>query len=89
MGLFPFQSYLRANYLQGGMPSEIGELMHLTILDLSSNLLRSTILGLIGSLTHLSFLNLSTNLFSREIPNVGALGTFKNSSAHVMQVQCV
>jgi hypothetical protein len=25
-------SYLRANYLQGGIPSEIGELVHLTIL---------------------------------------------------------
>lgn len=25
-------SYLRANYLQGGIPSEIGELIHLTIL---------------------------------------------------------
>ncbi|TVU48754.1 hypothetical protein EJB05_00025 [Eragrostis curvula] len=72
--------YLRANYLQGGIPSEIGDLVHLTILDLSSNLLRGTIPASIGSLTHLRFLNLSTNFFSGEIPNVGVLGTFKSSS---------
>ncbi|XP_042432573.1 receptor kinase-like protein Xa21 [Zingiber officinale] len=72
--------YLRANYLQGNIPPEIGELVHLTILDLSSNLLRGTIPPSIGSLNQLRFLNLSTNFLSGEVPTVGILLLHLNSA---------
>ncbi|THU65393.1 hypothetical protein C4D60_Mb05t03160 [Musa balbisiana] len=87
-----FGRALHQNSLHGPIPPEIKSCTELRALfgklvddvekcrDLSSNLLRGAIPPSIGHLSELRFLNLSTNFFSGEIPTVGVLGTFRNTS---------
>ncbi len=63
---------LPSNGLSGDMPSEIGDLTELTVLDLSQNNLRS-LSPEIGSLTKLKELKLYDNLLASLPPEIGNL----------------
>ncbi|GJP34412.1 hypothetical protein CLOM_g18859 [Closterium sp. NIES-68] len=54
--------------IQGELPSEIFQLMHLEYLSLRDNYLRGSIPSEIGSLVNLTFLDLSNNSFSGPFP---------------------
>ena len=60
--------YLRNNGLNGEIPSELGDLTHLTRLVLTINRLRGEIPPELGSLSNLQILLLSHNELSGEIP---------------------
>ena len=60
---------LFSNRLIGSVPSELGNLYHLTRLDLGNNLLSGTIPPELGHLTNLTWLSLRDNQLSGEIPS--------------------
>ncbi|AZQ64981.1 T9SS type A sorting domain-containing protein [Flammeovirga pectinis] len=55
------QIYLSNNSLKGNLPSELGNLIHLTSLNLSYNSLKGNLPSELGNLIHLTSLNLSYN----------------------------
>ncbi|PWA82100.1 leucine-rich repeat protein [Artemisia annua] len=61
--------YLGGNQLFGSLPSSIGSLVGLTLLDLQSNGFKGNIPTNIGKLQKLQFLGLNCNQFSGSIPN--------------------
>ncbi|PRP89557.1 hypothetical protein PROFUN_00821 [Planoprotostelium fungivorum] len=58
----------RNSDLTGGLPSDIGNLQRLQVLDLSFNSLTDSIPRSIGSLSSLTYLNLTNNQFTGKIP---------------------
>ncbi|XP_028945492.2 probable LRR receptor-like serine/threonine-protein kinase At3g47570 [Malus domestica] len=59
---------LSENYLTGSLPSEVGNLVHLTMLNVSNNKLSSAIPSTLGSCTSLEGLYLDANKFEGTIP---------------------
>ncbi|CAN6715551.1 unnamed protein product [Malus baccata var. baccata] len=59
---------LSENYLTGSLPSEVGNLVHLTMLNVSNNKLSSAIPSTLGSCTSLEGLYLDDNKFEGTIP---------------------
>nr|XP_028945706.1 probable LRR receptor-like serine/threonine-protein kinase At3g47570 [Malus domestica] len=59
---------LSENYLTGSLPSNVGDLVHLTMLDVSNNKLTGEIPSTIGSCTSLEGLYLDNNKFEGTIP---------------------
>ncbi|CAI9114529.1 OLC1v1015272C1 [Oldenlandia corymbosa var. corymbosa] len=66
--------YLKSNHLSGDIPTEIGLLKFIHVLDLSDNNFTGTIPSTISNLTNLEKLDLSDNQLSGEIPaSLGSL----------------
>ncbi|XP_050257239.1 receptor kinase-like protein Xa21 [Quercus robur] len=59
---------LAQNFFVGSLPSEVGKLVHLAMLNLSENKLSGKIPSSLGSCTSLEYLYVEGNLFQGEIP---------------------
>jgi Leucine-rich repeat (LRR) protein len=60
---------LNSHYLVGTIPSDIGMLTRLEILDLGRNVLRGSLPGAIGQLVSLLLLDLQDNYLSQQLPS--------------------
>ncbi|KAJ6807434.1 receptor kinase-like protein Xa21 [Iris pallida] len=61
--------HMGGNYIQGSIPTQMGNLVGLTSLDLGPNLLTGSIPDSIGMLLNLHQIDLNTNNFSGDIPS--------------------
>jgi Leucine-rich repeat (LRR) protein len=65
----PKRTCLGANFPSGNIPSKLGYLTNLTILELEKNKLSGTIPTVIGNLTGLDYLYLNINAFEGDVPS--------------------
>ncbi|KAM3262367.1 hypothetical protein ACQJBY_052839 [Aegilops geniculata] len=63
---------LSNNYLSGGMPDEVGSLLHLKKINMSNNRLTGNISSTLGQCVDLEYLEMQNNLFAGTIPQTFA-----------------
>ncbi|VAI10857.1 unnamed protein product [Triticum turgidum subsp. durum] len=63
---------LSNNYLSGGMPDEVGSLLHLKKINMSNNRLTGNIPSTLGQCVDLEYLEMQNNLFAGRIPKTFA-----------------